>query len=44
VSALSEWYDYDFATHVLSVRPTVYVVRSLEGDACSRRLHCGGVC
>jgi hypothetical protein len=31
--ALADWYDYDFATHVLSPRPTVYVVRSVEGDA-----------
>jgi HmuY protein len=31
--ALADWYDYDFATHVLTARPTVYVVRSVEGNA-----------
>jgi len=31
--ALAGWYDYDFATHVLTPRPTVYVVRSVEGNA-----------
>ncbi|MBC8071111.1 MAG: HmuY family protein [Deltaproteobacteria bacterium] len=30
--ALAGWYDYDFATHMLSARPTVYVVRSVEGE------------
>jgi hypothetical protein len=27
------WYDYDFATHVLSPKAVVYVVRSVEGNA-----------
>ncbi|HWB77950.1 MAG TPA: HmuY family protein [Nannocystaceae bacterium] len=27
------WYDYDFATHVLTPRPIVYVVKSVEGNA-----------
>lgn len=27
------WYDYDFATHVLSPKAIVYVVRSVEGNA-----------
>lgn len=29
--ALAGWYDYDFATHVLTPKPLVYVVRSVEG-------------
>ncbi len=31
--ALAGWYDYDFATHVLTPRRTVYVVRTVEGNA-----------
>lgn len=31
--ALGGWYDYDFATHVLTPRAQVYVVRSVEGNA-----------
>jgi hypothetical protein len=27
------WYDYDFATHVLTPRAIVYVVKSVEGNA-----------
>lgn len=27
------WYDYDFATHVLTPRAVVYVVKSVEGHA-----------
>lgn len=30
---LAGWYDYDFATHVLSPKAIVYVVRSVEGNA-----------
>jgi hypothetical protein len=30
--ALAGWYDYDFATHVLSPKPLVYLVRSVEGN------------
>ncbi len=29
--ALAGWYDYDFATHVLTPKPLVDVVRSVEG-------------
>ncbi|MCX4241044.1 HmuY family protein [Paraliomyxa miuraensis] len=31
--ALDEWYDYDFMTHVLTPKPVVYVVRTVEGNA-----------
>jgi hypothetical protein len=31
--ATAGWYDYDFATHVLSPKAIVYVVRSVEGNA-----------
>ncbi|MBK8241613.1 MAG: HmuY family protein [Deltaproteobacteria bacterium] len=31
--ALGDWYDYDFATHVLTPRVQAYVVRSVEGNA-----------
>lgn len=29
--ALRGWYDYDFMTHVLTPKPNVFVVRSVEG-------------
>ena len=29
--ALASWYDYDFMTHVLTPRPQVYGVRTVEG-------------
>jgi hypothetical protein len=29
--ALGGWYDYDFATHVLTPKPLVYVVRAVDG-------------
>jgi hypothetical protein len=32
------WYDYDFATHLLTPRPIVYVVRSVEGNAFALQL------
>lgn len=31
--ALGSWYDYDFATHVLTPKAQAYVVRSVEGNA-----------
>lgn len=30
-TVFAQWYDYDFTTHVLSARPVVYVVRTVEG-------------
>jgi hypothetical protein len=30
--ALAGWYDYDFMAHVLTPRPVVYVVRTVEGN------------
>lgn len=30
--ALANWYEYDFMTHVLTPFPTVYVVRTVEGN------------
>jgi hypothetical protein len=31
--AMGDWYDYDHATHVLSAKQTVYVLRNASGDA-----------
>jgi hypothetical protein len=31
--AFAGWYDYDFMSHLLSPRPVVYVVRTVEGNA-----------
>lgn len=32
-ASLGAWYDYDFMTHVLTPKPVVYVVRTVEGNA-----------
>ncbi len=36
--ALATWYDYDPATHAVSPRPTVFVVRSASGEPVAVRI------
>ena len=35
---LAEWYDYDFTTHTVSPKATVYVVRTTAGDFAKVRI------